>query len=718
MKVVSQTIRENVSAGIICGIMAWTAYAIVEACFSSILPWMIKPSYDYVPLHWGFTALLFVIYPLIGLILGGLSGLCFSVVAGRIQFLQKVQPATFFSVVTTSTLVLAFDVNLVANGSIGLPELPPLSTSLLLAFGLGLSTKSSIWGRRLRYLMNPWTASMILLGLAWIVKELLSEYSRAVIAVGTLAYTFSIFLISFIIKKTAEKRRISSSYPAYQARSLSFLIPVVFVVLGISFFLEQTPIRKDLNVKTWFSDANLPNVILIMMDTVRADHLSLYGYERNTTININKFAETATLYTRPIASGDFTLSTHASIFTGMYARQHGAHNKLDLKWHPMPLANKFHTLAEVLSENGYLTMGISANAGFVSHRFNMDQGFQYFDSRSPVRFYGRTDRFYLRQFIRNILSQFALTHDYEKAYRKAEDINKEVFTLLEKVQQVDRPFFLFINYMDAHSPYLPSPPFDTLWPGKEEIFKPDWYRKTFGEVMTLKRKITEKESNHLNSQYDGEIAYLDSHIGELITRLKERGLHENSLIIITSDHGEAFGERNFMQHGFAVYQDQIYVPLIIKYPNTKEACEVNESVNSVDIMPTVLDMLGYEIPEEVQGRSLLELETLKSRFIITESFPNPLVINWHRRFDRTERAIFSGSLKYITSTAGKRELYDLSKDPDEKRNLYNSADSTSERLGALLNNWLQTTVAEAELSSPIKLQRETLRRLRALGYVQ
>ena len=272
--------------------------------------------------------------------------------------------------------------------------------------------------------------------------------------------------------------------------------------------------------------------------------------------------------------------------------------------------------------------------------------------------------------------------------------------------------------MDAHHPYLPVAPYDTVYPGKIDAFNSAWYSKTFGEIMTLKREITEKEKNHLISQYDGEIAYLDFHVGELMARLKEQRLYEDSLIIITSDHGEAFGERNFMQHGFSVYQDQVYVPLIIKYPDIKKAHVNDELVNSVDLMPTVLDVLGYEIPVDIQGQSLLKLENMNKRPIISESFPGTFVIRWHERFDRFEKAIFLDGLKFIHSTAGKRELYDLSKDPDEEENLYSQTDNRAKKLETALNEWLKKTMSEAELAAPVELKKDALRRLRELGYIK
>ncbi len=206
-RVGEQTRLSCIYSGAIHGVIAWTIYAIVECWFSTILPWIIKPNYDYVPLHWGFTVLLFFLYPLIGLIIGGLYGLVFHIAEGRISFLQRINTTILFQMAATFTVVLAFDINLIANysnsfhDSLGLPEFPSLIISLLLTFGLVLSVKSSIWFGWLRFFTNPWTASILLLGLHWINQDLFMSHSIVIKALGVLVYTVVITLISFFVQK-------------------------------------------------------------------------------------------------------------------------------------------------------------------------------------------------------------------------------------------------------------------------------------------------------------------------------------------------------------------------------------------------------------------------------------------------------------------------------------------------------------------------------------
>ncbi len=196
-----------------------------------------------------------------------------------------------------------------------------------------------------------------------------------------------------------------------------------------------------------------------------------------------------------------------------------------------------------------------ANFGFLGYDFGLDQGFQYYDPRWAVRFTGGSRKFYLRNVVCNVLAYFVPNSDYYLSYRRAEEINKEVFTLLDKVQEKSEKFFLFVNYMDAHDPYIPPFPFDTFYPGKDKKFRWERYDILKKRVMRMEGQVMEGELRHLLSQYDGGIAYIDFHVGKLIARMKELKLYENCLIIITSDRGEAFGERNLFHHGVSLYQD-------------------------------------------------------------------------------------------------------------------------------------------------------------------
>jgi choline-sulfatase len=234
-------------------------------------------------------------------------------------------------------------------------------------------------------------------------------------------------------------------------------------------------------------------------------------------------------------------------------------------------------------------------------------------------------------------------------------------------------------------------------------------------VGALKRVVTAPEREHLTSQYDGSIAYLDSQLGALIARLKQMEIYDEALVIITADHGEAFGDRNLVGHGLSVYQNQINVPLMIKYPRQRTARVIDRPASHIDLLPTILDVLDYPAPAHLQGQSLLR-DTGPRRDLFSESFAQLKLIETHQRFNRVERALVVDNLKLVWSTVGKHELYDLSNDPDEERDLCGLDQATCAGLQAKLEEW--RALIPRSQSPAVKLDRDGLGRLRNLGYIQ
>jgi arylsulfatase A-like enzyme len=414
-----------------------------------------------------------------------------------------------------------------------------------------------------------------------------------------------------------------------------------------------------------------------------------------------------------------TLSSHASIFTGLYCRSHGAHfGEIEARPRPgtgLPLAGKFRTLAEILSEKGYRTLGVSANYAYLGHDFNLDQGFEYYDARRAVAFLGYAEPYTLRRGVRDLLTAFASPASFDVRTRRASEINREVYRQLDRMNASGERFFLFVNYMDAHEPYIPPAPFDTLYPGKDRSFTMADHRSLIRAVGSLAREVTDEELQHLVSQYDGGIAYIDHHLGELFQRLRDMDLYDDTLIIVFSDHGQHFGERRLFGHGISVYQGLVRVPLVIKYPGVRSPAIVDDVVSGVDILPTVLDVLGYGAPDGVQGVSLARAAAQRPIPVISESFPSGPMRSMHPRFDRVERALFRGAFKLIRSSSGKRELYDLRRDPAETTSV-SAEPEVARRLDAELDRFLETLAPE--FGSTVDLDEEALERLRSLGYVQ
>lgn len=729
MSLQSIPFRRTILSGAGHGALVWSVYAITESLFSALLPWIINPTYVYTtphwaftPAHWGFTAILFILYPVTGSILGGLFSTLFRIFAVKILSLQKAPAAIIFSAIAKITIIVLFSVNLVVYSFIenrALIILVILFVSLPLATILILTAFSQIKFERFKLITNPWVICLALIGPLWIARELLQGHSMVIKALSILAYFVLIAFALFLMQKVKVAKNNDSperEMSAYSVRSLAILLSAAILILCFSVVLKQKPLFPRQNVKPFPDSVDSPNIILIVMDTVRADHLSVYGYDQDTTPYLRNFADNATLYTQAIAPSNMTLSTHASIFTGLYSRKHGAHFAFPHYPTGRPLQDKYYTMAEMLSEKGYFTSGVIGNVIYLTLYHGLNQGFQYLDARNRIPLLGQTQPYYLKQVIRNIFLNVFPLSTFELKWRRAEHLNNGAFDILQKVKEGNKPFFLFLNYMDAHWPYLPPSPFDSRYPGKVRRLTTENFRKIKDEVMNFERDISEMESRHLISQYDGGIAYIDFHIWKLIERLKELGLYENTLLIITSDHGEVFGERNIVEHSFTVYQDEVHVPLIIKYPNNNQGHIVDDVVSLVDLMPTIFELLGDEIPEELQGNSLLKIETGNPGTVLSESFIGDFTVKHYGRRFQPEWAIFSGSSKFIRSAAGKREFYDLSKDPNETRNLFNKDHNDSEKLEKSLNEWLKTVKEES--GPPVDYDRKRIERLKTLGYVE
>jgi len=462
------------------------------------------------------------------------------------------------------------------------------------------------------------------------------------------------------------------------------------------------------------------SVILISCDTVRADHMSIYGYPLDTTPNLRRLLKEVAVYRNAYSSGDMTLSTHASIFTGLYPIGHGAHYS-DHNPAGRPLDQSRTTLAEILSSQGYLTAAVVANPGFLSQALGLAQGFRYYDHRSAIPFLSYRNREYatIRQLATTLLTHFSTPWEYDQICRRAGEVNDEVYRQLRHFKEDRKPFFLFINYMDAHWPYIPPAPFHKRFPGIDESFTLKRYFKLLDRVLEEKATVSEVERRHLLSQYDGAIAYVDFEIDRLLGRLRAMNLYDDTLIVITSDHGEAFGERHLMEHGVSTYQDQVYVPLLIKFPKgcTETGClgTREEPAGSVDIMPTILDTVGVAVPKGLDGRSLLRQEAAPDRLVYSESYPRGS-LKKYPRFRRIERSVVSGRWKLISSTSGKCELYDLKTDPGEEQNVCQKEAPVSATLRRGLSDWLGKAVPAGRSTAP--LDRKTLETLRSLGYVQ
>lgn len=413
-----------------------------------------------------------------------------------------------------------------------------------------------------------------------------------------------------------------------------------------------------------------PNVILLVLDTVRRDHLSCYGYERDTSPVLGALASEGLLFESAVAPAPWTLPSHASMFTGLPPARHLAHHE-----HPI-LDESSVTLAERLAEIGYETAGFCNNP-WITDQTGMTQGFQIF--LEPWRTRVSKGTFNLHVFV-----------DPEKhGFRDAgADATLEQLRAWVDARDGSRPFFLFVNLIEAHSAYDPPPGFrDKFTPApltRRDVQVINLSFTTLAHAGRLPRRLLEGARD----LYDGEIAYLDAWLGRFLSLLRERDLLDSSLLIITSDHGEGFGEHRLcrtplVDHQLNLHEEVLAVPLFVRFPEGfgprgSRGSRVATPVSLLDIPPTVLDVVGADAPSGLPGISLASGEPPPNRPIASEYYRPLLHLDLLRELiedearvaclaDRRVASVRRGDRKVILSSVGEELLYDLEKDPGEER---------------------------------------------------
>ena len=430
-----------------------------------------------------------------------------------------------------------------------------------------------------------------------------------------------------------------------------------------------------------------PSVIVIVLDTVRADHLSAWGYDRPTTPELDAFGDTATRFARAKATAPWTLPSHASMFTGLYPFEHTAHTvwydpaqpDSSLIDNVRPLPDRAVTIAEVLSDAGYQTAGVVANPVFLTPRYNIDQGFDRWDV----------------------------------GLRRVDEVNADALQWLD-TRNPDQPFLLFLNYMDAHSPYntdTPRPEIATL----EETDSRALLEELHPLVMPGEEDGPEDRLAVLRDQYDVALRNLDHGLGEFFDALRERELFDEVVLLVTSDHGEFLGEHRLIAHSKDVYEPVMAVPMWLKAPGQTSGSVEEDAVS----LAQVPDLIAAHCPP------------LASRDWAT-TWPAALILGenhftrlkdlrkpWAHRFLRSRWVVYENDRKFIQSSDGKIEAYDLAEDPREEQNLLpESAGAFGELVRRFQDMVRGRTAAGFRLdgTAPSELTEEERERLRSLGY--
>ncbi len=450
-----------------------------------------------------------------------------------------------------------------------------------------------------------------------------------------------------------------------------------------------------------------PGVVLVVLDTLRRDHLALYGYERDPMPRLEHFARDALVFDAAWSTSSWTLPSHASMFTGLPPRSHGAHGYRGEartgNAHPLPDA--VDTLAERVRRHGAATGAVVSNHFYLSPRFGLDAGFETYWVPSPRR--GLV-----------VPGLDALAHSFDPhgvervrwAYYRAHEITDRALQWLGA--HGDRSFFLFVNYMDAHAPNRAPP---TAAAPLEAESTPAGARFELEQVMEG-QPLPAAVHRHLVNEYDRELSRLDTQLGRLLDALEAPPLAGRTTVIVTSDHGEHFGEHALVDHSRDLWEEGLAVPLVIRGPGVTPGRRA-DPVSITSLHGTVLERLGAE----GGAGSLLG------------PAPPAVVAEWYAsehsahldpryggRFDRDVRVYREGAHKLRRTARGAVSVYDLGRDPGEAADLAASDPALRARLERGLDAWLAAhpPARERDAGSAPPIDPEHLEQLRALGYAE
>jgi arylsulfatase A-like enzyme len=545
--------------------------------------------------------------------------------------------------------------------------IPTANAAIFLAAGLvcamvGLAVpRSRVGGRPLWFVMF----SLAALALLWPIKAI-HELASVALGMGI----------------GARLSRPAARHGRGIARAMCGSLPVGLALVGGRFAWDQDRARhgeaREL-AGLAAATAGAENVILIVLDTVRADHMSLYGYERETTPNLKRVAaERGIVFDFARSPAPWTLPSHATLFTGRWPHE------VDVS-QQRPYDGRYPTLAERLRGAGYATGGFVSNMYYLNHWYGLDRGFVHFEDHPEH--HGITPRELLRntELGRRVLAWSGLrpnTRAGDFGIRKqADDVNRHLLTWLDggTAGRKGRPFFAFLNYLDAHDPYVVPPgkvaPFGLAGDPAHADTLRRWH-------LMPKDKVSPEARQLMIDGYDSCLAYVDAAVGELLEELSRRGLDETTWVVITSDHGEHLGEHELYLHGQSLYRPLIDVPLVVLPPRSRGIApgRVARAVSTREVPRTIAELLNLEDGGGFPGRSLArfwegseasgeatEEPVLSEADLGIRPKPGKRVKARAPVARGPMEALAMDGHTYMRLGDGSEQLYDLAADPGEER---------------------------------------------------
>ena len=451
-----------------------------------------------------------------------------------------------------------------------------------------------------------------------------------------------------------------------------FLLSIPVILGVLVYLIRLTPGKHP--------DSRFPNVILILCDTLRADHLSCYGYHRTTSPFIDSLKTRGLFFKKCYSNASRTGPSISSLFTSLYPISHGAVNSLESWDLKAVLDEKNVTMAEILRKNGFYTHAVFSNVN-ASPEFGYAQGFK--------------------------------SHSFDN-YQSAQKVRLSVIKILKKLKR-KKPFFLYLHFMDPHNPYKPPEPFDNYFDPDYQGMIEDDKPGLFDDIMSENQKLSPRDLSHISAQYDAEILYFDRELQSLFQSLDSMGLIEDSVIIFTADHGEEFYEHGKFLHGYTLYQEQLHVPLIILGKDIPVK-KISVPVSLLDLLPTLLSWMNIEIKTDrpFQGRDITPLfkgDTLPPPILFAEASLNAV-------FTIKYKTIIKEDWKYIYDFLhDSEELYNLETDPGEQSNLVSHQVKQLAIFRQEMQNFLRMAPGEIRQKF-VPLDKKSREQLKNLGYIQ
>lgn len=536
------------------------------------------------------------------------------------------------------------------------------------------------------------------------IQELMStgRSSALVLGLTLLGQAAFIGLVAwFLISSVAEKWQ--QQRPGWlrplrwnTARNLAGALLILLLILPLSFagFRWVNQARGERVVRAAAAaTAERPNIIYVTIDALRADHLGAYGYEKARTPNIDAFAAEGVLFEEMNSQASWTFPSFASQFTSMYPTDLNlsVDNKHISNMYTRFVDDKYVTMAEAVQAAGYRTQAIATNP-WLRPEFGFAQGFDGFKQVDDAKMFhfSKLGELSLLSVARQVPALYDLIRQGYTAITgnageplvwdiRADRVTAEATGWLRQNQ--DAPFFLWVHYVDPHYPF--DPPAD-FRPTVDNVTAERLnYLSSYNEedVYTNRARLRPEDKEATIQLYDGEIAYNDVYFGQLLDEIDALGLRDNTVIVLSADHGDEFWEHDGYQHGHTLYDELIRVPLIIRGPGAfAEPRRVTDDVQAVDLLPTFVELAGGTIPEQVRGRSLLPL--LQGQSEPVYNFAEALFLGVE------QKAVRGQGFKLIHNLYDDQyELYNLEQDPDEQNNLVDQEPDQVEKLQIVLRDW-------------------------------